>query len=287
MENINYIRHGNHYLSDETDGYAYRYAISNGYTLESHLHNCYEFVYCTEGNLIYTVEGCEYFVSPGDMIFTRPNELHSFSFPESCLFERQFFHIYPNYIKDFPEIMRLIKPYHNGRKNYIPAHLVEQYELHRIFTTLKQCYGETKEITFAIAYACAILMMAKMNEILESVDFDEIRPLTNPTIQKILQYIDSMLTKKITLDDIAKITFLSPVYVSALFKKEMGMNITEYINMRRIVLVKNRILTGGKISSVYIDCGFNNYSTFYRAFSKYVKMSPDEFKRQNTHISIV
>lgn len=134
MKSENYAYHGNHYILDENDGYAYRYSRSDGYILNSHLHSCYEFVYCTEGNLIYTVEGCEYFVSPGDMIFTRPNELHSFSFPEKCIFERQFFHIYPDYIKGFPEITELIKIYHNGRKNYIPAQLVEKYELHRIFS---------------------------------------------------------------------------------------------------------------------------------------------------------
>lgn len=282
MKTIDYARHGNHFISDENDGYAYRYECSEGYRLNSHIHACYEFVYCTKGRLIYTVEGVEYFVSSGDMIFTRPNELHSFSFPEKCVFERQFFHIYPNYIKGFPEIMRRIKVYCNGKKNYLPAQLVERYGLHRIFGVLRQYDDETIPETYAAAYGCALLLMARMSEILNAVDFGKMSQITNPTVHKMLQYISSELTEKITLDDLSKATFLSPVYAGALFKKEMGMNVKEYINMRRIVLAKNRILSGEKIGSLYLECGFENYSTFYRAFSKYAGMSPDKFKKLST-----
>lgn len=121
--------------------------------------------------------------------------------------------------------------------------------------------------------------MAKMSEILNNVNFEDMRTFTNPTVHKILQYISGGLTKKITLNDLSKELFLTPSYISTLFKKEMGLNITEYINMRRIVLAKKLILSGDKISSLYLECGFENYSTFYRAFSKYAGMSPDSFKR--------
>ncbi|MBQ3427455.1 MAG: helix-turn-helix transcriptional regulator [Clostridia bacterium] len=30
---------------------------------------------------------------------------------------------------------------------------------------------------------------------------------------------------------------------------------------------------------MYLCCGFENYSTFYRAFLKYTGMSPEEFKK--------
>lgn len=273
--------HGNHNISGENDGYVYRYACSDGYILNSHLHSCYEFVYITRGNLVYTVEDCKYKVSPGDMIFTRPNELHSFSFPEKCIFERQFFHIYLDYIKDFPEITELIKQYHNGRKNYIPAQVVQEYDFPKIFAILRQYNDSTNPETHAAAYSCAVLLMVKMNEILRTIDFDNLRPAENPTILKILNYIDSALTENLTLDNIAKATFFSPVYLSSLFKKEMGMSIKDYINMHRILLAKNRILNGEKISSVYHKCGFDDYSTFYRVFSKFVGMSPDRFRKYN------
>lgn len=269
--------HGSRPAGRENDGYMYRYGISASYTSESHLHNCYEFVYIMNGNLVYTVEECEYFISAGDIVFTKPNELHSFHFPEKCEFGRQFFHIYPEYIKDFPEITQYISQYHRGRKNYIPSHLVEKYELNKIFFTMEK-YSYDKPETRAAAYSCALLLMSKLNELLRIEDLENIHPVANETIYKILQYISSSLTQKITLDDISKATYLSPTYISTIFKKEMGMPLSSYINMRRIVLAKNRILLGEKITSLYLECGFDDYSTFYRAFSKYAGISPEKFK---------
>ncbi|MBR0366104.1 MAG: AraC family ligand binding domain-containing protein, partial [Clostridia bacterium] len=62
--------------------------------MQSHLHEFYEFVYITKGELIYTIEGREHCVSMGDLIFTRPNELHAYSFPKKTAFERRVLSVY-------------------------------------------------------------------------------------------------------------------------------------------------------------------------------------------------
>ena len=48
--------------------------------------------------------------------------------------------------------------------------------------------------------------------------------------------------------------------------------------MKRIVLAKNMIMNGTPATEVYERCGFNDYSTFYRAFKRYVGVSPDKFR---------
>ena len=60
------------------------------------------------------------------------------------------------------------------------------------------------------------------------------------------------------------------------------MTIKSYLTMRRIRKAKNMIMEGHKTMSVFVDCGFSDYSTFYRAFMKIVGMSPDKFKQQQT-----
>lgn len=279
-KNITRITHSNRRNLGENDGYVYRYGNSGSYAAESHLHKCYEFVYITGGSPIYTVEGKEYFISPGDIIFTRPNELHSFSFPTKCKFERQFLHIYPDYLKKFPEILTVLSAPEYIGKNHIPFSIAEKYELDKIFNSLSRYTNDMPE-TSAVSYSYSILLIAKLNEIYRNEDFSELYIPKNKTIHKILQHISANITKTLSRDDIANAVFLSPTYLSSLFKQEMGMSITSYINMRRTVLAKNRILNNEKISSVYLQCGFENYSTFYRAFSKFVGMSPDEFKKNH------
>lgn len=75
---------------------------------------------------------------------------------------------------------------------------------------------------------------------------------------------------------------MSPSYTSRIFKKEMGMTIKEYLNMRRITLAKNKIINGSRATALFAECGFSDYTTFYRAFVRYVGMSPEAFRIANS-----
>ena len=59
------------------------------------------------------------------------------------------------------------------------------------------------------------------------------------------------------------------------------MTIKAYLNLRRVTHAKNLMMQGEKATTIFDKCGFFDYSTFYRAFVKYVGMSPDEFKHMN------
>lgn len=272
------IKHGNHYLLGNGNGYAYSHRRSMGYTLNSHLHDCYEFVYISEGSCLYIVDGKEFMLSTGDIIFTCPNSLHSFSFPKECMFDRQFLHVYPNLIKAFPDIAAKLFLAGSEHKNHIPSYLVEQYKLDKYFSELHKYSDNAMNETFMIAYSCAMGLISKISIILSNVDMRNTASINNKNISKILQYIDCHFLEPISLNDIAESIYMSTVYICKLFKRETGMTLKSYINMYRIVKAKNLILDGEKISSLHNKCGFENYSTFYRSFIKYVGMSPEQFK---------
>lgn len=275
------VHHGNHHKSDGKDGYVYNCRRSETYTLKSHLHECFEFVYITEGTCVYTVEGTEFVVSAGDMIFTAPNEIHSFSFPQKGMFYRQFLHVYPNYITEFPEIMQYLTEQSAARRNLIPSYLVKQYELDRYFKDLRQYRNIDRSETFMMAKSCAMGLIAKISEILRNGGITHTSHFQNKHINNIMQYISLHHSQPVTLSDIAAEVHVSSVYASKLFKKETGMTLKSYINMCRIVNAKNLILAGEKIIELPEKCGFENYSTFYRAFVKYAGISPDDFKKAN------
>ena len=54
------------------------------------------------------------------------------------------------------------------------------------------------------------------------------RRSSHPLVNKIVRYLHENISRKITLDDIAKYTFFSPVYCDSIFKKEMGMSPFQY-----------------------------------------------------------
>lgn len=277
-----YIKYGNHRITNDTDGYIYSFNSSDGYNFNSHMHKCYEFIHVLQGKLLYTVDGTDYMLSAGDFIMTKPEELHSFSFPEQCNYQREFLHIYPGFIKDFPEIISSLNSRKQGSFNYIPAEIVKKYEIDKIFNGIREyCSVPVPETDFMVL-TYTLQLITKVNQIIR-IEFPmPMQVATNRKSNFIYDYIDHHYNEDISLTDIAEAAFMSPAYASRMFKKETGMTIKAYLNLRRVTHAKNLIMEGKKATSIYSDCGFCDYSTFYRAFIKFVGITPDEFKHNHT-----
>ncbi len=261
------------------DFWAYSHRTTDGYTFNSHMHVCYEFLYITEGHFLYTVEGTDYSLSPGDMIVTAPNELHSFSFPEKCRYQRQFLHIYPRLIENFPEQAHqlLLRPH--GKGNLIPAVLVDKYKIPYIFSELDDYCTHKPPETDVMVLTFALQLIVKYTSILRNEIILDNKIRLNSNTERIREYVGRHFTSPMTLDEIADYMFLDKSYICRLFKHETGMTLKNYINLRRIILAKNLIQAGGKPTAVYNECGFDNYSTFWRCFQKYAGSTPEQFQR--------
>ena len=53
-----------------------------------------------------------------------------------------------------------------------------------------------------------------------------------------------------------------------------------FINNQRLNLAKSLIEKGEKPTKIYLDCGFSNYPTFYRAFKAKFGYKPNETIRK-------
>ncbi len=95
-----------------------------------------------------------------------------------------------------------------------------------------------------------------------------------------IDYIRNHYEENITRNTLAELVHFSPEYVGKMFKKEMGVNITDYINTLRINKAKNMIAsTHYKIVDIALMVGFENMSYFSSVFKKYEGISPAEYKR--------
>ena len=56
----------------------------------------------------------------------------------------------------------------------------------------------------------------------------------------------------------------------------MGCTVWEYVIRRRIYSARQRLFLGGNVTDAYQKSGFNDYSSFFRAYKKVVGISPSE-----------
>ena len=104
----------------------------------------------------------------------------------------------------------------------------------------------------------------------------------NPVlIQKCISYINEHYNEDINLEKVANIVHLNPSYFSSVFKKEVGVSFSNYLNKIRIeqskLLLKN---TDFSIVEIAMEVGFEDQSYFSKVFKNLTKMTPKQY-RQN------
>ncbi len=96
-----------------------------------------------------------------------------------------------------------------------------------------------------------------------------------------LDYIYDNLHTKITLEQLAQVTSLSPAYLSKLFHKEVGVTISAYIVKKRIQAAEN-MLKFSDYSCIEISnylC-FSSESHFIHVFKKHTGYTPKYYREK-------
>ena len=103
---------------------------------------------------------------------------------------------------------------------------------------------------------------------------------TNKTFLRIINNIAQNYKNNIRVDDIAKEVDKHPNYVTSLFRKESGINISTYTLMLRIYEAQRLLLTTDmKIIDIAMEAGFESMSNFYKYFKKICGKNPKDYRK--------
>lgn len=112
---------------------------------------------------------------------------------------------------------------------------------------------------------------------------------SNNLICDILVYINDNLKYKISIQDLEKRFYYNRYYIMKLFKKEIGITITQYINSLKIYNSINDIKNSNNtLTSIALRNGFYSLEYFSETFKQITKLSPKVFKdyfHNNIYIS--
>ena len=100
-------------------------------------------------------------------------------------------------------------------------------------------------------------------------------------IKIVLKHIEENYQKDLSLIDISGIVYVTPNYISRIFKEEMNVNFVEYLNQFRVEKAKAFLLeTGSKTYEVAEKVGYRDYKYFSYIFKKFTGCTPREFKEK-------
>lgn len=102
-------------------------------------------------------------------------------------------------------------------------------------------------------------------------------------IHRCRDILNKHFDQDITLIDMGRLTGVTASYLSRLFKKEIGVNYTEYVNQLRMNKAKELLnVPHLKMMEISNMVGYNNANYFTKVFKRYEGMTPHEYRVQRT-----
>ena len=99
-------------------------------------------------------------------------------------------------------------------------------------------------------------------------------------ITNILDYLDTNLYTKISINQISKIFFFNKDYIMRVFKNEVNITIFEYINYKKVYMsLDDLIYTNDSILSIALRSGFSSQEYFSEIFKKIIGINPSTYRK--------
>lgn len=104
--------------------------------------------------------------------------------------------------------------------------------------------------------------------------------LLSPIMQRMTAFLNERFMDSVGREDLARKFSVTPQYVNRLFKRELKMTPTEYLNRYRIMQATGYLRQGGmKVSDVAGLVGFDDPFYFSRVFKRYMGFSPSFYEQ--------
>lgn len=252
-------------------------------TVEVHHHDFYEVYYLLSGEMEYWVDGRIIRMRSGDLLLINPLELHRPVLEEkNKIYERIVLWINKEYLEGlFSQQIKLSRCFDTNLPTH--THLIRPAVSERSALTARM--GELVREYYSqemggdlCAYGLFLQLMVQINRMAQQGQArqEESQQLSR-LVQKTLVFIGENLNSVITLESLAAHFYVSKYYLSHAFTKEVGISVYRYIMLRRLLMARQLLLAGEAAGQVCRNCGFSDYTSFYRAFKSEYGISPRQF----------
>ncbi len=234
---------------------------------QMHTHDGYE-AYCfLGGKAKYFVEGTVYPLRPGDILIMKKAESHTLLLLKDQPYERIAVHFGADSLvgEGRDRLLTFLNDRPLGKNNRFPASLFK--EKNWLYYLNKIC--ESNDLSTQKLYLTVLI-----SELCDSAH--DIRPDSEArdNISEVIAYINSHLSDDISLDSICSVFHTSRSHTNRKFRQMTGSSMWEYIKRKRLLMAKELLFSGENPYRVYEKCGFNEYSSFYRAYKAEFGVSP-------------
>lgn len=255
------------WYNNQTDGY------------DIHSHEAFEVCICIQNSYEIHVNNKEYVLKEGDILIIPPNTLHEY--------------INDHYGIRFIYLIEMNQFYQSHDYKTIEpllfdAFLANERTCPDIYDAIYKLFMEMNSVYFTNTNFWETIVYTKMYQVfieLAKHSANAVKEETNNLSQSIsrintlLRYVDINYAEDISTEQAAEYTGFSKYHFLRLFKLQTGYTFHDYLTLKRIRIAQDLLMTDTPITDIAFQSGFNTLPSFCRAFKKYTKYSPSDYKK--------
>lgn len=272
----------------DTRTFAIAHLYKNEKTMDAHIHDCCEIYFSISGGRQFLINDRIYTVNPGDIFFINQFESHYLPQINQQTHERIVLSIHPEYITSKSSTQTdlsccfLCRDTAFGHKITLCSDEKEQfmYYIHKLSDhyAFGQDLMEQAIFMELLTYLNGIFTARRSQEAGLPVKKAAVARTHQKLMDEFFSYVNQHLSEDLSISALADHFYLSGPYLCKIFKDETGTTISRYITARRIAYAKRLLMEGHSVTDTCSLCGFDNYSSFLRSFTKIVGISPKKYK---------
>lgn len=246
-------------------------------TYPIHYHDFDKIMLFFQGNVTYDIEGTSYTLQPFDVVVVPAGHMHRPSVSPDKVYERLIAYISADYIASHCRRGCDISPVFSAASPIL-RQPPEGGSIYGASCRLRQaCVDPAYAGNLILQETLFLELLIYMSFAIKThhIGFGR-TSRQNEKIQQLLAYINNNLSGDLSVPALAGILCISPDYLMHLFKSETGYSLGQYVTIKRLLLAQTLAQQGHPLTEVCYDCGFKQYSTFYRAWKKYFRTAPKQ-----------
>ncbi|WP_185970940.1 AraC family transcriptional regulator [Alkalicoccobacillus porphyridii] len=268
---------------------TYKDTKTQNIELPHHIHDWNEIIYVYKGKGTLLIDQNLYQATPGDLFVIPSNVVHR-AIPASdhlitstaVFFHSSLLHLPENiYTSTKHAIIHLAR----SEKTY-------RFQIHKdghddIESYLDRIHDEIQLVTKESERAIFLWLQLLLVYLDRHCVISSFTPKSTGEpewMRSLLQYIESHLHEKLDLNDLATRSSISTAHLSRVFKKYLGIGLSEYITTKRMANAKQELLHSNEnIETIAEACGFSSMPHFYRTFKKHTQLTPSDYRKAGTY----
>lgn len=231
-----------------------------------HYHEFDKIIIFLSGSVTYQIEGRSYELQPYDIVLVNHNEIHRPEIDMTVPYERIVVYLSTDFLQSYD----LSECFANARSTRSHVLRMHNPASRTLFQTIKRLEHAASEGGYANALYCKVLFlefMIQLNRTAQNQKLDYADTFSaDLRILEIMDYIKEHLGESLDVDHIADAFHISRYHLMRLFKQATGCTLARYITSKRLLAARELLNTDLPLTEICFRCGFQNYSTFSRAY---------------------